>query len=243
MKRFMIAATLLLTTAVHAEELMYYERPAFMAETMPLKIECKFARAYTFTCFEKYELPGMVNAKVVNTSGGNLRVKQVPTTYVATCAQGMCVSQRDQSPVGDVDFAVLKGHSFIAQTFDGYYLDKDDKEHLVAYKRGSGPKAEKYPPYAIYTEASSTNINAKTVATPQMVKLNHPENQTYSTAEVWSVWCEAGKVTCDVAGKAKDKAKLFKEMPVASWGYCQGDFCYGDESLTEVIGLNPAQHN
>jgi hypothetical protein len=81
------------------------------------------------------------------------------------------------------------------------------------------------------------------VATPQIVKLNHPENQTYSTAEVWSVWCEAGKVTCDVAGKAKDKAKLFKEMPIASWGYCQGDFCYGDESLTEVIGLNPARQN
>ena len=30
---------------------------------------------------------------------------------------------------------------------------------------------------------------------------------------------------------------------LASWGYCQGDFCYGDESLTDVIGLNPSIHN
>ncbi len=243
MKRIMLAAALLLATAVQAEETMFYERPAFLAESMPLKIACRDTQPYFLTCYGDIKMPGLVKAKVVNTSGGNLHVQQVQSTYVATCSDGMCVNQNNQTPVGDVDFPQLKGHGIIVEVFEGYYLAKDEKGYLAAFKRGFGPQGDKYPPYAIYTEPNPASITARDSAADEVVKLNNPENQTYGNAEVWPVWCEAGKSTCNVAGQAKDKDALFKEMPMASWGYCQGDFCYGDESLTDVIGLNPAIHN
>lgn len=243
MKKIMVALTLLLTTAAHAEEIVFYERPIFMTEDMPLKLECKHTGGFSFTCFENQALPRTAKVKVVDSNGRNLRVHTVPVSYIATCSEGICVNQRDQTPVGDVDFDILNGNTLYAQAIEGYYLDKNEKGHLVAYKRGFGPKADKYPPYAIYSEFGSTNIAPQSGASDEVVKLNHPENQTYSNAEVWPVWCETGKSTCDIAGQAKDKKQLFKEIPVASWGYCQGDFCYGDESLSDVIGLNPAPHN
>ncbi|MNQ80885.1 hypothetical protein D3C85_958830 [compost metagenome] len=220
MKKIIAAVAFLLTTVVHAEEMVFYERPSFMAESMPLKIECKFVQAYTFTCFEKYELPGMVNAKVVNTSGGNLRVHQVPTTYVASCSQGMCVSQRDQTPVGDVDFAALQGHSFIAQTFDGYYLDKDDKEHLVAYKRGFGPKADQYPPYAIFKE-------------PVQRMSSNTSKDTYD------VICLPNSDTCRFKDQQVDRSELSKLIPKKSSKWCDTEFCYATEFFEGVVGINP----
>ncbi len=221
MKRItLVLLSMLVCLSASAEELMFYERPAFMADSMPLKIECKFVRAYTFTCFENHELPAVVNAKVVNTLGGNLRVQQVPTTYIASCGQGMCVSQRDQTPVGDVDFAVLKGHSFIAQTFDGYYLDKDDKEHLVAYKRGFGPKADKYPPYAIFTEPTQ-------------------RMSTNTRTDTFDVWCSPQSDTCDFNGKQVARQELSKLIPKKSTEWCDMEFCYATEYFDGVVGINP----
>lgn len=244
MKRIMVTAALLLTTTIQAEELSYYERPSFMAESMPLKIDCVMKTNHYGTCLGKYQASESVVVKVSTKNGQNVRVTNVNPLIPVSCQQSICSNDRTGEPIGEVDMSKLAPSYVINWTMiDGYYLIHDPKTGVWAYKRGFGPKGDKYPPYAIYTESHSANLTTGKTASSEVVKLNHPENQTYSNAEVWPVWCEAGKSNCDVAGQAKDKQKLFKEIPIASWGYCQGDFCYGDESLTDIIGLNPALHN
>ena len=243
MKRIMLAAALLLATAVQAEETMFYERPAFMAETMPQKIECTMSNPEMGHCLGTYGKPNVVSVKVSTPQGQNVRVARVSAVQQILCQGGMCANTDTQAPAGDV---VVKSAFMGNGTFfivENYYLFQEENGAVNAYKRGFGPQGDKYPPYAIYTEPNPASITARDSAADEVVKLNNPENQTYGNAEVWPVWCEAGKSTCNVAGQAKDKDALFKEMPMASWGYCQGDFCYGDESLTDVIGLNPAIHN
>lgn len=206
----------------HAAELMFYERPVFMAETMPLSIKCKYIGPYSYTCFEDHVLPAMVNVKVVNkTDGGSLRVIKTATTYMATCSQGMCVSHYNQAPVGDVDFASLEGHAFTAQTFDGYYLDKDDSEHLVAYKRGFGPKADQYPPYAILKE-------------PVQKMSSNTRTDTYD------VWCSPQSDTCDFNGKQVPREELSSVIPKRTSEWCDNEFCYATEFFDGVIGINPS---
>ncbi len=65
------------------------------------------------------------------------------------------------------------------------------------------------------------------------------EIQSYSNAEVWPAYCEPDSTTCTLAGKDITLEALAKEMPVSTWGYCGGVFCYGDRSESDVIGLNP----
>ncbi len=65
------------------------------------------------------------------------------------------------------------------------------------------------------------------------------EIQSYSNAEVWPAYCEPDSTACTLAGKPTTLDALAKQMPVATWGYCGGVFCYGDRSESDVIGLNP----
>lgn len=60
----------------------------------------------------------------------------------------------------------------------------------------------------------------------------------YSQAEVWQVWCD-DNLACTLAGQPIDYQVLFQQMPVAEWGWCQAAFCYGDDALSDIIGLNP----
>lgn len=244
MKIIMIAVTLLLTSAAYAEGLSYYERPSFMAESMPLKIDCVMKTNHYGNCLGNYQAPESVVVKVSDSNGQNVRVTNVNPLIPVSCQQSICSNDRTGEPVGEVDMSKLAPSYVINWTMiDGYYLIHDPKTGVWAYKRGFGPKGDKYPQYAIYTESGSAKIAPQSGASGAIVKLNHPESQTYSNAEIWPVWCATGKSTCDVAGQTKDKKQLFKEMPVASWGYCQGDFCYGDDALSDVIGLNPARNN
>jgi len=74
-----------------------------------------------------------------------------------------------------------------------------------------------------------------TITTP-VTRLGVP--QQYSDSQVWPVWCEADN-RCTQNGEPISLNQLIRSMPVASWGWCRGNFCYGDERLSDVIGLNP----
>lgn len=63
--------------------------------------------------------------------------------------------------------------------------------------------------------------------------------QDYSNAEVWPVYCEPNSTACTLSGQPKSIEQLAQQMPIATWGYCGGFFCYGDRSESDVIGLNP----
>ena len=243
MKRIMIAVTLLLTATVQAEERMFYERPIFMTDKVPESISCERRTGLISEC--AVVIPAKYPAKMVNANGSGLKIVQVDTFAQIFCTFGTCFDEKTQAPAGDVSRPYGAEENMASRWYvnEGMYLYQDDSGKVTAWKRGFGPKSDKYPPYAIYTESNSANITARESASNEVVKLNHPENQTYSNADVWPVWCETGKSTCSLAGKEQNREQLFKKIPVATWGYCQGDFCYGDESLTEAIGLNPAQHN
>lgn len=76
---------------------------------------------------------------------------------------------------------------------------------------------------------------ADDITTP-VTRLGVP--QLYSDSQVWPVWCEADN-RCTQNGEPVSLNQLIRTMPVASWGWCRGNFCYGDERLSDVIGLNP----
>lgn len=243
-KRSMLAAaTLLLATAVQAEERMFFERPIFMTNKVPESIPCERRSGLISEC--AVVLPAKYPAKVVNADGSGLKIEQVDTFAQILCTFGTCFDEMTQAPAGEVSRPYGAAENMASRWYvnAGMYLHQDATGKVTAWKQGFGPLGDKYPPYAIYTEPNPESIAARGSADDEVVKLNNPEDQTYSNAEVWPVWCQDGKSTCDVAGQVKDKEVLFKEMPTASWGYCQGDFCYGDTSLTDVIGLNPAIHN
>lgn len=243
MKTIMLAATLLLATVVQAEERMFFERPIFMTNKVPESIPCERRSGLVSEC--AVVIPAKYPAKVVNADGSGLKIEQVDTFAQILCTFGTCFDEKTQAPAGEVSRPYGAAENMASRWYvnAGMYLYQDASGKVTAWKRGLGPHGDKYPPYAIYTEADTANITARASTSDEVVKLNNPENHTYSNAEVWPVWCEPGKSTCDVAGEAKDKEALFKEMPLASWGYCQGDFCYGDVSLTDVIGLNPSIHD
>ncbi len=224
MKRIMLAAFLLLATAAQAEEMMFYERPAFMADSMPLKIDCVATSPRSLKCTGDYKAPAFVPVKVVDSSGHNLRVERANPLFTGTCMGGMCSDDRNKAPIGDVilnDTSDLMPVRFVL--IDGYYIFHDPKNPqsgVWAYKRGFGPLADKYPPYAIFTESvqrMSSNTDSNT----------------------FDVWCSPQSDTCDFNGKQVARQELAKLMPKKSSEWCDMEFCYATESFEGVIGINP----
>lgn len=222
MKRIMLAAALLLATAVQAEEMMFYERPAFMAETMPQKIDCVATSPRDFKCTGDYKAPAYVPVKVSDSNGQNIKVQQINPLFTVTCMGGMCSDDRTKAPIGDVimnDPNDLMPIGVIM--IDGYYLYNDNKTGLWAYKRGFGPKADQYPPYAIFKE-------------PVQKMSSNTRSDTYD------VWCSPQLDTCDLNGKQVNRSELSKLIPKVTSEWCDNEFCYATEFFEGVVGINPA---
>lgn len=62
--------------------------------------------------------------------------------------------------------------------------------------------------------------------------------ELYSESQVWNVWCDDA-LQCTLGGAAVSANELFQLMPVATWGYCAGLFCYGTKQQSDILGLNP----
>lgn len=75
--------------------------------------------------------------------------------------------------------------------------------------------------------------------TDHLIIVGDVKNNTYSNAETWPVFCEPDGKVCNLGGKSVGLSYLSKKMPVATWGYCSGLFCYGNEAQSDVLGLNP----
>ncbi|QRY76908.1 hypothetical protein JVX91_14900 [Pseudomonas sp. PDNC002] len=221
MKRIMLAATLLLATAVQAEEMMFYERPSFMAESMPLKIDCSMSTEHYGRCLADYKAPASVVVKVTDQSGQRVQVKEVNPLITVTCRQSICANDRTGEPVGEVDMSALDPSYTISWTMiDGYYLVHDPKTGVWAYKRGFGPKADKYPPYAIFTE-------------PVQKMSSNTDSNTYD------VTCLPNSDTCDFKGQQVTRQELVKLIPKKNSQWCDNEFCYATEFFEGVIGINP----
>jgi hypothetical protein len=216
-----VAASLISLTA-HAKEYAFYERPSFMAESMPKKINCILKSEYYGTCLGDYTSTADVPVKISTGEGTPVQVKYVNPLVSVSCQQGVCVNDFNDTPVGDLHMEHLPASYTINWTIiDGYYIYHDTQKGVFAYKRGFGPLADKYPPYQIITEPvqrMSTLVD---------------------TTGTYDVVCLPQSDDCRFGDRRIPRSDLSKYIPKKSSEWCDQVFCYSNEFAEGVVGLNP----
>lgn len=198
-----------------------YDRPAFMAESMPERIPCEYNnRAALWECVgDVVLLPSQIAVKVID--NGNVRVEFVNTIVKAACHMGVCFNTATRASVGDAQPTMAAGAYATTQwhLYEGYYLTADTDGKVYAFKNGYGPKGSSYPPYRIHTEAADKPL-AKAKGT-------------------FDVYCSPRSDTCTFGADNREveREDLPKLMPVGGSDNCIDEFCYND--YQEIIGLNP----
>lgn len=212
----------LLSLSASAAEFAFYERPPFMAESMPKKIDCVLKSDHYGNCLGGYNAPATVPVKVSTTEGREIHVRNVNPLVTVSCQQSVCANDFNNSPVGDLQMGHLPATHIINWTMiDGYYIYHDPKAGVFAYKRGFGPLADKYPPYQIVTEPvqrMSTLVDTK---------------------GTYDVVCLPQSDDCKFEGKVVSRDELAKLLPEKSSEWCDQVFCYSNEFAEGVVGLNP----
>lgn len=223
MKRFapiLLAVLSVFSITASAAELMFYERPAFMADTMPVKINCNQPASFVVNCKGDYKAPAFIMAKSIMSDGSNLQVVRIDPIVHVTCQNGMCAQNDNRAPVGELLVPADVYSVYRVEMIRGYYLHHDAKSGVWAYKRGFGPLADKYPPYAIYTEPTQYM-------------------STVTDDNVYDVTCMPDSDTCDYQGNQVGRRELKNYIPTKTSEWCDNEFCYSNSSYDGVIGINP----
>jgi hypothetical protein len=202
-------------------DVAFYERPPFMAESMPRKIDCVLQSSHYGQCLGGYTAPSSMHVKIANPDGSDVHVTTINPLVTVDCQQGICSETTSHRPVGDLKMVHLPPEYIIRWTMvDGYYLYHDDSG-VAAYKRGFGPLADKYPPYQIITEPVQ-----------RMQTLT-------DTTGTYDVVCLPASDTCTYKGKVVDRAALSQLIPKKRSDWCDQEFCYANKFGEGVVGLNP----
>lgn len=209
-------AVLLFTASSHAE-VAFYDRPAFMAESMPKAIKCQRQSTHYGNCLGGYNAPASMVVTVSRPDGTDKHQRTINPLVTVYCDQNVCKEATTDTVVGQ-----FRTRNRVRWTMiDGYYIHRDPVEGDVAYKRGWGPEADRYPPYQIATEPvqrMSTLVD-------------------YS--DTYEVYCQAEEDKCDFQGRKVDRSELPKLIPKKASDWCDQFFCYKNEYGEGVVGLNP----
>ena len=215
-------ATALLSLTAQAKEFAFYERPPFMANDMPKKIDCVLKSEHYGNCLGGYNASATVPVKVSNVNGTEIHVRYVNPLVSVSCQQNVCVNETNQTPVGNLVMDTLPTTHVINWTMiDGYYIYHDTQKGVFAYKRGFGPLADKYPPYQIVTEPVQ-----------EMSTL-------VDKTGTFDVVCLPQSDTCRFENRTITRDELAKFIPEKTSDWCDQIFCYANEYGEGVVGLNP----
>jgi hypothetical protein len=215
-----VAGTLLGSSAF--ADVAFYERPPFMAESMPRVISCVLQSSHYGNCQGGYTAPADMQVKVANPDGSDIRARTINPLVTVFCKQGICSESISHQVVGSLRMDNLPADHMIRWTMiDGYYLYHDADKGVFAYKRGFGPLADKYPPYQIITEPvqrMSTLVD---------------------TTGTYDVVCLPASDDCKYNGNIVSRDELSKLIPKKGSDWCDNEFCYSNEYGEGVVGLNP----